>query len=44
MILLPEGFNFSLLVSDFVTVALPFVGIAVLLAGYLIYKKAVNSL
>ena len=44
MILLPAGFNFSLLVSDLVYISLPFVGVAVLFVGYLIYKKAVNSL
>lgn len=43
MISLPPGFDISVFVSDYVSVALPFVTISLLFATYKIISKALDT-
>lgn len=42
MILLPDGFDYGLLLSDFWFISVPFVLLSVLFVGYRFYLKATN--
>lgn len=44
MITLPEGFNYTLLISDLVAVSLPFIVIGVTIVGYKILTAALDKL
>lgn len=44
MITLPQGFNYSLLVSDLLAVSLPFIVIGITILGYKILTAALSKL
>lgn len=44
MITLPEGFDYVTLINELIAVSLPFVVIAVLIAGYKIIQIGLNKL